>query len=211
MLESVKTVLVLAPHTDDGELGCGATIAKLIDRNADVYYLAFSICETSIPSHLPPDILATEVVSATRTLGIPRDNLMIKKYPVRQLQEYRQAILEELITLKRGLKPDVVFLPSSTDIHQDHQVVNNEGVRAFKHTTILGYELPWNNLNFSSTGLYILEERYIDQKLQAVQQYKSQSHRNYLDKNLLKSIARLRGQQANALYAEAFEVIRWIM
>ena len=42
---SNKRILILAPHTDDGELGCGATISKLIETSNDVYYVAFSACE----------------------------------------------------------------------------------------------------------------------------------------------------------------------
>ncbi len=44
-----QKILVLAPHTDDGELGCGGTIVRLIDEGQDVYYVAFSICEESVP------------------------------------------------------------------------------------------------------------------------------------------------------------------
>jgi LmbE family N-acetylglucosaminyl deacetylase len=52
-----KNVLVLAPHTDDGELGAGGFIAKLIEQGAKVTYVAFSTAEESGPDHLPKDIL----------------------------------------------------------------------------------------------------------------------------------------------------------
>ena len=42
MLSNFKNILVLAPHTDDGEFGCGGTIAKLIDQGKNVFYAAFS-------------------------------------------------------------------------------------------------------------------------------------------------------------------------
>ena len=57
MLSSYKNVIVLAPHTDDGEFGCGGTIAKLIGEGKNVYYVAFSTAEDSVPKHLPKDIL----------------------------------------------------------------------------------------------------------------------------------------------------------
>jgi len=40
--EQFRNVLVLAPHTDDGEFGCGGTMARLIESGAAVTYAAFS-------------------------------------------------------------------------------------------------------------------------------------------------------------------------
>ncbi len=206
-----QTVLVLAPHTDDGEFGCGGTIAKLVEAGATVHYVAFSICEISVPEGFPSDILATEVKSATQVLNIPSENLTVYHYPVRDFLKYRQEILELLVAARQRLNPDLVFLPSTNDIHQDHQVVTQEGIRAFKHTTILGYELPWNNLQFDVSALVPLEYPYIQKKIQAIQRYKSQAHRNYAHNEFIDSLAQVRGRQAGCRYAEAFQVIRWVI
>lgn len=211
MIFKFNTALVLAPHTDDGEFGCGGTLAKLIDQGTTVHYIAFSICEDSVPSKFPSDILATEIEYATQKLNIDSSNLMVHRYPVRNFHNHRQEILEMLVSVRRELTPDLVLLPSTVDVHQDHQVVTSEGIRAFKHTTILGYELPWNNLRFNHDALVSLEEKHIIKKIEALQQYKSQAHRSYARKEFIKSLARVRGQQANTLYAEAFEVVRWII
>ena len=80
MITSFKNVLVLAPHTDDGELGAGGTIAKLIESGSKVTYAAFSTAAESVPEGLPKDILKTEVASATKALGISSDNLVIFDY-----------------------------------------------------------------------------------------------------------------------------------
>ncbi|MFN8317589.1 MAG: hypothetical protein U0T32_14165, partial [Chitinophagales bacterium] len=64
-MNQFKKVLVLAPHTDDGELGCGASIHKFSSEGADVFYVAFSICTRSLPEHLHPMTLAEEVKRAT--------------------------------------------------------------------------------------------------------------------------------------------------
>ena len=50
-------ILVLAPHTDDGEFGCGGTIARLVDTGASVTYVAFSSAEESVPEGMDKDIL----------------------------------------------------------------------------------------------------------------------------------------------------------
>lgn len=208
---NVKRALVLAPHTDDGELGCGGLIGRLVEAGAAVHYTAFSICEISVPPPFPEDILDAEVREATAELGIPPEHLTVHRYPVRRLAEHRQEILEELALLNGRLQPDLVLLPSSHDVHQDHQVVNEEGIRAFKRTTILGYELPWNNLRFEATAIVPLEERHLQRKIAALAHYRSQHHRSYVQADYLRSIARVRGQQTDAPFAEAFQVIRWVL
>src|SRR5690606_33859530 len=112
-----KTILVLSPHTDDGELGCGGTIAKYIREGHEVIYVAFSICEESLPKGLPKDTLLKECYLATSTLGIKRENTFILKYPVRKFLEHRQDILEDLLKFKKRFEPDLVMLPSSEDVH----------------------------------------------------------------------------------------------
>ena len=99
-ITSFKNVLLLAPHTDDGELGAGGTIARLIENKANVFYAAFSTAEESVPTGLPRDILKTEVKAATQKLGIVPENLFLYSFQVRKLNYVRQEILEELIKLR---------------------------------------------------------------------------------------------------------------
>jgi N-acetylglucosamine malate deacetylase 1 len=206
-----KRVLVLAPHTDDGEFGCGATINKLIENGSEVYYVAFSACEQSVLPDLPKDILISEVKSATKILGIKPQNLILFKYDVRTFNYHRQAILDDIIHLKNDLKPDLIFTPSVNDIHQDHATISNEAVRAFKFSSILCYELPWNNFNFTTSCFSQLTENYVEKKVEALKEYKSQAHRPYADENFIKSLAHVRGVQIGIQYAEVFEVVRWII
>lgn len=205
-----RKVLVLAPHTDDGELGAGGTVAKLIESGAEVYYAAFSTAEQSVPEGFPKDILKTEVKNATVRLGIIPDHLLIYNYEVRKLNYVRQEILEELIRLRKQIAPDLVLLPSLNDIHQDHSTVAQEGLRAFKQKTILGYELIWNNLTFSTSCFVQLNESHIQKKCHALKAYASQQHRDYISEEFVASLARARGVQIGCQYAEAFEVIRLI-
>jgi N-acetylglucosamine malate deacetylase 1 len=206
-----KKVLVLAPHTDDGELGCGGTIAKMIENNADVYYAAFSTAEESVPEGFPKDILKTEVKQATEKLGIKNENLFIFNYQVRKLNYSRQEILEELITLRKKHDFDIILMPVLTDIHQDHSTIAHEGLRAFKTKTILGYELIWNNVSFNTTCFICLEKSHIQKKADALSMYKSQGKRDYMSEEFILALGKTRGVQIGSNYAEAFEVIRWII
>ncbi|HOA81679.1 MAG TPA: PIG-L family deacetylase [Defluviitaleaceae bacterium] len=205
------TILVLAPHTDDGEFGCGGSISKWVNEGKEVYYVAFSSAEKSVPKEMPKDILKKEVQEATKVLGIKKNNLILFDYPVREFPEYRQQILEDMIRLGNELKPELVLLPSTTDTHQDHQTISQEGFRAFKKISMIGYEMPYNNLNFSTNLFVALEERYLNQKIEALKCYRSQAGRIYATDDFVRSLARVRGTQIGIEYAEVFEVIRWVI
>lgn len=211
LLNAINKMLILAPHTDDGEFGCGGSIARFINEGKDVYYAAFSTAEESVPEPWPKDILKTEVKEATKRLGIPREHLIVFNFKVRELGYHRQEILEELVKIKKDVCPDLVFLPSSNDLHQDHSTVSTEGIRAFKNTTVLGYEIPWNNIKFQAEAFIILSEENINTKIKALDAYNSQKGRSYANEEFIRSLARTRGVQIGSRYAESFEVIRWVM
>lgn len=204
-------VLILAPHTDDGEFGCGGTISRLIEEGREVFYAAFSTAEESVPPEFPPDILEREVREGTRTLGISPENLLVYKYAVRRLPHARQEILEELVRLRREIDPGTVFLPSRQDLHQDHQTVHMEGLRAFKLVTVLGYELPWNNLSFDYRHFVVLQKHHVQTKVDALRCYRSQQGKPYSEEDFIWGWARSRGGQIAMQYAEAFDVLRWVM
>ncbi|WP_281980542.1 PIG-L deacetylase family protein [Tenacibaculum mesophilum] len=210
LFNKVSRVLVLAPHTDDGEFGCGGTITKLVAQGVEVHYVAFSACEQSVLPQFPSDILITEVKEATKVLGIKRENLHLLKYDVRTFNYKRQEILDDIIKFKKSINPDLIFIPSLNDIHQDHATIANEAVRAFKFTNILSYEMPWNNFNFATTNFFVLTEENIRIKVEALKKYRSQEHRPYANEEFIRSLARTRGVQIGKQYAEVFEVIRLI-
>lgn len=205
-----KKILILAPHTDDGELGCGASIAKFCSEGKEVHYAAFSSCQKSLPVGLPFDTLEKECKAATRELGIHAGKLTLYDFEVRGFAKKRQEILEELVNLNKLIQPDLVFIPSASDIHQDHQVIHNEALRAFKNSSVLGYELPWNQSHFSATLFIKISVAAIDKKIIAIKAYQSQSHRNYMQEDFIRSLAKVRGVQSNTDFAEAFEVYKII-
>ncbi len=210
LMNSMRRVLVLAPHTDDAELGCGGTIARLLRNRVDIFVAAFSTAEESLPPGAAPSRLQDEFLAAMQTLGIPRNHTFVFGYPVRRLSYYRQELLEELVKLRSEINPTMVFLPSASDLHQDHQVLNAEGLRCFKDMTIWGYELPWNNIGFPAQAFVTLERCDLQAKWDALQAYKSQFElaRPYFCWEFIEGLARVRGVQVKNPYAEAFEVMR---
>jgi LmbE family N-acetylglucosaminyl deacetylase len=209
-MKSISTILILAPHTDDGEFGCGGTIARYIAEGVRVIYVAFSAAEQSVLPNLPRDILRTEVRKATAELGIADKDCLVLDFEVRRFPELRQSILDKMIELNITYQPNIVFLPSINDTHQDHQVIAQEGFRAFKRTTMLGYEVPWNNLDFRTSCFVEITNQQLEAKIRAVSMYESQRHRPYASGEYIRSLAHTRGIQIGKNYCEAFEVIRWI-
>ena len=201
-----KVILVLAPHTDDGELGAGGYIHQSIESGARVIYVAFSDCKDSIPDDFKKDALFKECEKATKILGI--QDVRIFDFPVRRFSEKRQKILDNLIELRNELNPDEILTPSTFDIHQDHHVVTTEAIRAFKHRTILGYELPWNCLEFKSNFFVELSLKNLNAKITSLSKYESQKNRIYFSKGYFSEYAKFRGSLVDLEYAEVFEVIR---
>lgn len=206
-----KRILILAPHTDDGEFGCGGAIHKFSTEGDEVYYVAFSSCQISVPKGYPDDILTKEVKKATLRLGIKPENLILFNYEVRTMNYHRQEILDDMIRLRESIKPDMIFMPSLNDMHQDHKTVAEEGLRAFKFSTIMAYEMPWNNMTFSTSSFVILSPENLQAKVEALNEYQSQAHRPYASENFVRSLATTRGVQIGSNHAEAFDVLRWII
>jgi len=211
-MNNKNRLLVLAPHTDDGELGCGGTIAKLVETGKEVHYIAFSNCEKSLPPGLSPNTLVDELARAMAELGVPESNVHVEAFEVRCFERDRQEILDAVIRLGNDIHPDLVLMPSPGDLHQDHVTIAMEALRAFKRSaSIVGYELPWNNLVFSTTCFVPLTDRQIEKKIRAVGCYESQRDRFYTAPEFVQSWARTRGGQIGVKYAETFEVLRWIV
>ena len=144
-------------------------------------------------------------------LGILKEDCIVLDFEVRRFPEFRQKILDKMLDLGRSYNPDIVLLPSVNDTHQDHRTIATEGFRAFKRTTMLGYEVPWNNLEFRTNCFVGLTERELELKIEALDKYESQKHRNYASADFVRSLAITRGVQIGKKYAESFEVIRWVL
>lgn len=203
----------MSPHTDDAELGCGGTMARWMDEGAEMFAAAFSTAELSLPPGSKPYRLKDECHNALDELGIPKENRFIYDFPVREFGYHRQEVLEEMVKLARTVRPEVVLVPSGADLHQDHAVVHQESVRAFRYTTMLGYELPWNNITFSTHAFVVLDEKHLRRKWAALTKYESQLEvaRPYFRYEFIESMARVRGSQVKSEYAEAYEVIRVLL
>jgi len=191
-------ILFLSAHPDDAELGAGATISGMKDK------IGFCLTAHSAFKHLLPEML-----KAWQVLGI--EYLIQWDQGFKHREFDRQQVLDTFIRLRDYYRPALVFTHSSFDCHPDHKVVYEESIRAFKHSTILGYDLPWNNVTGSDFRYYRkVNVHEVQKKRQALKCYESQAHRTYFEPEFQRAQMVMNGQACNSLYAERFELIRYV-
>jgi LmbE family N-acetylglucosaminyl deacetylase len=198
--------LLLSPHVDDVEHGMGGTLSRMLYEGIECVVVAFSVGNSEDGSSSLEFQHSMEVFPDVQSQLYP--------YPTREFWEYRQAILDDLIGMRARYDPDVVFVPCTGQVHQDHQVITREAIRAFRDRTILGYESPWNEVNDSfRRHLFVNITGHEDVKADALACYESQIINRPVkaDPDLPSHLAIVRGMQAGFDYAEAFEVIRWVI
>jgi LmbE family N-acetylglucosaminyl deacetylase len=206
-------VLLISPHTDDVELGAGGLVCRLLEEGGHEFrWLVFSRCEDSLGADMAPDTLEREFNDCADFLGITGRELV--GLPVRSFPARRQDVLETLVRVRNEFHPTLVVAPSGDDVNQDHATVAQETLRAFKSSaTIMGYELPWNNVTFSSRVLVRLTKNHVWRKWQAMEHYHSQRElgREYFSWSFVLAWATMRGAQCGAPYAEAFDMPRAVV
>jgi LmbE family N-acetylglucosaminyl deacetylase len=199
-------ILAIAPHIDDVEMGAGGALHAWSTDN-EVHYVGLSI-----PPHVNKASFMEEFRMSLDALNIRGDRVIRKEYNPRDLASDRVQILDEFYHMKQDLQPDVVLVPTGNDVHQAHEVVFAEARRAFKHSTILGYELPWNNFVFDSSVFVRLSAENMEAKKKAVSAFRSQTSRPFLkDSAVYEDLARVRGLQAGCQFAECFQAIRILL
>ena len=205
-----KKVIVLSPHPEDGEIGCGGLVQRFLKNNSKCWYVCFTDAALSTKPPFKPNAQLKEMYKSTKIIGFRKKDIVKFNFAVRSFSSHRQEILDHLYKLNQKIKPDLVLCHSRYDTHQDHNTITNEAIRAFKKTSILGYELPWNHFDFKA-DLYIeINKQMVNKKCMALSSYRSRSHRPYLQKKRLLEIMGMRGLQIERDFAEAFEIIRLI-
>jgi LmbE family N-acetylglucosaminyl deacetylase len=208
-LRTEGKVLVVAPHADDAELGAGGSIRRWVEEGRQVHILNMSDTSSVNGSKYGAD-LRNEARAAAAALGVERDNVSFANFPLRHFDSNRQAILDFLVELNNDLSPEIVIGPSFGDVHQDHSVVAKEIQRAFKKTTVLGFDTYWN-MNVQKVD-YVneLTQGQMRAKITALAAYKSQAQRPYMQSEVIMGLAKVRGLPKGFQFAEAFSVAQLV-
>lgn len=198
-----ETVLCIGAHPDDIELGCGALIADIADQTN-------VICVTLSDNRKNPLLsnLTEEHNNSMEILGVKPGNAILHDFTTRRFQAARQEILEVMIDLKKRYHPEVVLVHTAQDIHQDHKTITDEALRAFRGTTLLGFDVLRSSYGFFPDFLIEVSEEAVQTKIRALKAYKTYADKYYFDENIIHATAIRHGALAERPYAEGFDILR---
>ncbi len=200
-----RKVCFIGAHPDDIELGCGALIAHIADKT-DI------LCVTLSDNQKNPQLknVVTEHRASIAVLGVPQGNVFVGDFETRRFPHLRQEILEHLIELNEKHHPEIVFVHTRSDIHQDHTTVTDEVLRAFRGRTVLGYDVIRSSYGFFPTFLVEVDEADVNKKIKALSQYKTYQDKYYFLPEVTRATLIRHGAMAERPYAEGFDILRII-
>ena len=204
--DKMETVLCLGAHSDDIEIGCGATIRKLTRDRPDlaVWWVVFTAegkrkaeAKNSARAFLRDAGKSQVIVKQFRNGYFPFQGAVIKDF---------------FESLKSHVKPDLVFTHFRNDRHQDHRLVSDLTWNTFRDHLILEYEIPKYDGDFASPNLFVqVSERLAKEKVDNLCRYFStQNDKHWFDRDTFLALMRLRGMECCAKYAEAFYVRKMV-
>lgn len=198
-----KHVLFLGAHPDDIELGCGALLHH-IAKQSEV------LCVTLSDNQKNPDLLhvKNEHYESMAILGVPGGKIILGPFTTRVFPDSRQDILEYFLKIRREFQPDLIFVHSRQDVHQDHLTMTDEALRAFRGITVLGFDVVRSSYGFFPHFLVEVTEEDVSKKIEALSCYETYRDRYYFNSELTRSIMVRHGALAERPYAEGFDILR---
>ena len=198
-----KRALFLGAHPDDIELGCGALIHHIC-RMSEV------TCVTLSNNQSNPELqgLVKEQMRSMAILGVAPDRIRYGPFETRVFPHARQEILEYFLQLRQELEPEIIFVHSNQDVHQDHLTMTQEALRAFRGITLLGFDVVRSSYDFFPHFLVEVTEEDVNKKVEALAQYETYRDRYYFNAELTRSIMVRHGALAECPFAEGFDILR---
>ena len=119
-----------------------------------------------------------------------------------------QEILEYFLKLRKDFKPDLIFTHSKQDVHQDHNTMTDEALRAFRGITVLGFDVVRSSYGFFPHFMVEVTEEDVNKKIESLAQYATYQDRYYFNAELTRSIMVRHGALAEVPFAEGFDILR---
>lgn len=200
-LKHARRILFVGAHADDIEIGCGATVLRLVEQlpRAEFTWVVLSgegvrkqEAQASADAFLAKAKRRRVVVEQFRTSFFPYDGERIK------------AFFETL----KACRPDVVFTHYRQDLHQDHRVVSELTWNTFRSHLVLEYEIPKYDGDLGAPNFFVpVTEAQLARKCRLLREhFASQSTKHWFTDDLFRALPRLRGIECDSpdRYAEAF-------
>ena len=198
-----KRVLFLGAHPDDIEIGCGALVHNIVKKTE-------ILCVTLSDNQKNPDLkkVKSEHFRSMEVLGVPEEQIRMGPFSTRVFPDSRQDILEYFLKLRKDFQPDLIFTHSKQDVHQDHNTMTEEALRAFRGITVLGFDVVRSSYGFFPHFLVEVTEEDVNKKIEALSQYETYKDRYYFNSDLTRSIMIRHGALAECPFAEGFDILR---
>lgn len=195
-------VLAIGAHCDDIEIGAGGTIARMAHERPDTRFSAVIL--TSIPERAAESRACLAALAAPASMEVTVHDL-----PDTRLPAHFDEVKDVLADLSR--RPwDLVLTHQRFDAHQDHRLLGEFAPTAFRDHLVWQFEIPkWDgDLGTSRPNVYVpLTRAQVDIKWATLDEhYASQHGKDWWDAETFSALARLRGMECRAPYAEAFRV-----
>ncbi|MFD4440372.1 PIG-L deacetylase family protein [Nocardia sp. NPDC058519] len=204
-----RRIAVLGAHCDDIAIGMGATLLALTGADPGVEVRALVLSGGGTAREDEERAALTAFCSGTEP------DLLVLDVPDGRAPAHWDRIKDALAAFRRGGEPEVVFAPHRGDAHQDHRLLAELVPTEFRDHLTLGYEiLKWETDTPAPTLYHPLSHELAQEKSRLLHKhYPSQTGRDWFDEQAFLGLARLRGVQCHAPYAEAFvldkAIIRW--
>lgn len=204
--QGTLAVLAVGAHPDDIEIGAGGTLLGLAESQPGlrVSYVVL----TGSPERQLEARGAAEAFLPGADLSISLFNLPEGRLPA-AWAEAKDA-LEEVAA---AAMPDLVLAPSADDAHQDHRVIGEIVPTVFRDQLYLGYEIPKWDGDMCRPSMYVpMSADAARRKVELLHKcYPSQRGRDWWDDEVFLGLARLRGMECRAPYAEAFTCTKSVL
>ena len=197
-------VLAIGAHPDDIEIAAAGTLLRLAAEVPDLR--AHVVVMTSTP------LRATEARAAAAAVLTGASDLTVEVHDLTDghLPAQWDQVKGALEALARSTRPDVILCPSPSDAHQDHRLVGELVRTSFRDQLVLQYEIPKWDGDLGATGAthYVpLDRDQVERKCALLRSsFPSQAGRDWFSDETFMALARLRGLECRADYAEAFAV-----
>lgn len=195
-------ILCLGAHCDDIEIGCGATLLKMI-RQYRIERIEWVVFASN-------DQRRQEAIEAAGRFleEVPEKNVRVLSYRDAFLPHSALEIKEEFEQIKTSLDPDLIFTHYRDDRHQDHRLISDLTWNTWRHHLILEYEIPKYDGDLGHPNLFVrLTEELVGEKISILQEcYATQRSKHWFDEETFKALMRIRGMESahQQRYAEAF-------
>jgi LmbE family N-acetylglucosaminyl deacetylase len=192
----------LGAHSDDIEIGAGATLLGMQDRGVhlDVHWCVLS---GGAEREREARASAADFLSAAESAVIEIMAFRDSFFP-----EQGDAIKSWFETLRERVDPDLIFTHLKGDAHQDHRHVCRLTWNTFRDHCILEYEVPKWDGDMGQPNLYVPASAHaMARKVDLlISHFGSQRSKQWFDAETFLGLARLRGMECRApeRYAEAF-------